>query len=450
MHRVHEWLESLAAEEPEEGRPTKRLCRGLDQPPSPPLTLILSDASRGRKRPFSNRPSLPRQPKRSKSGSPKKTKSSLEELEKPFNLRGLPIRPRAIERLPEDVRSLYTQIYDANEKEGIFPHALREEMTALYGAKSTAFKKEKDDKMTKAEAVEVYNTLCNIIQQASEAVTYERHESSWNSEVHTPLLGLIFTSRILGAESILDDVPLPLTQGVSVRYEIMTTATIAPDALPLQSRGIDFLPSLDGTESNNQSQTDISTVSNRGNHKRVDYVLVMDIPKTASLQEIMSHVADGADCCCDVSHINQTFYRPVRKSLIAVSIETKPEVPQNDPLLQLGIWTAAWHSRMYILRPSASLNPGARLVSLPLIQAVGHVWRIYFACDMGTRIDLYGPMTIGSTETITSIYALLSSLQSIKAWIETTFQDAMKKWFDVELDSPVILGKEGQSTMSKA
>ncbi|KAI0907800.1 hypothetical protein F4823DRAFT_640821 [Ustulina deusta] len=428
MHRVHEWLESLAAEEPEEGRPTKRLCRGLDQPPSPPLTLMMSDASRGRKRPFSNRPSLPRQPKRSKSGSPKKTKSSLEELEKPFNLRGLPIRPRAIERFPEDVRSLYIQIYDANEKEGIFPYALREEMTALYGAKSTAFKKEKDDKMTKAEAVEVYNTLCNIIQQASEAVTYERHEGSWNSEVHTPLLGLIFTSRILGAESILDDVPLPLTQGVSVRYEIMTTATIAPDALPLQSRGIDFLPSLDGTESNNQSQTDISAVSNRGNHKRVDYVLVMDIPKTASLQEIMSHIADGADCCCDVSHINQTFYRPVRKSLIAVSIETKPEVPQNDLLL----------------------NPGARLVSLPLIQAVGHVWRIYFACDMGTRIDLYGPMTIGSTENITSIYALLSSLQSIKAWIETTFQDAMKKWFDVELDSPVILEKEGQSTMSKA
>ncbi|KAI0447033.1 hypothetical protein F4803DRAFT_500776 [Xylaria telfairii] len=176
----------------------------------------------------------------------------------------------------------------------------------------------------------------------------------------------------------------------------------------------------------------------------------MDIPKTASLQEIMSHVVDGADCCCDVSHINQTFYRPVRKSLIAVSIETKPEVPQNDPLLQLCIWTAAWHSRMYILRPSASLNPGARLVSLPLIQAAGHVWRIYFACDMGTYIDLYGPMTIGSTETITSIYALLSSLQSIKAWIETTFQDAMKKWFDVELDYPVILGKEGRSTMSKA
>ncbi|KAI1194436.1 hypothetical protein F5X97DRAFT_346693 [Nemania serpens] len=205
----------------------------------------------------------------------------------------------------------------------------------------------------------------------------------------------------------------------------MTTATIAPDALPLQSRGIDFLPSLDGTESNNQSQTDVSRVSNRGNHKRVGYVLVMEIPKTASLQEIMSHIADGADCCCDVSHINQTFYRPVRKSLIAVSIETKPEVPQNDPLLQLGIWTAAWHSRMYILRPSANLNPGARLVSLPLIQAVGHVWLIYFACDMGTRIDLYGPMTIGSTENIT-----------IKAWIETTFQDAMKKWFDVELDSP--------------
>ncbi|KAI1182913.1 hypothetical protein F5B17DRAFT_449143 [Nemania serpens] len=132
MHRVHEWLSSLAADELEEGRPTKRLCHGLDldRPSSPPLALLISDASQGRKRPLSNRPSLPRQHKRSKSSSPERTKSILEALEKPFNLRGLPIRPRAIERLPEDVRSLYTQIYDANEKEGIFPYAFREELTA--------------------------------------------------------------------------------------------------------------------------------------------------------------------------------------------------------------------------------------------------------------------------------------------------------------------------------
>lgn len=63
---------------------------------------------------------------------------------------------------------------------------------------------------------------------------------------------------------------------------------------------------------------------------------------------------------------------------------------------------------------------GCTTVSLLLIQVVGHVWQIYFACNMGTHIDLYGPMTIGSTENITLIYALLSSLQSIKAWIETT------------------------------
>ncbi|KAI1271449.1 hypothetical protein F5Y07DRAFT_382955 [Xylaria sp. FL0933] len=449
MRRVHEWLESLAAEEPE-GRPTKRLCRGLDQPPSPPLTLMMSDASRGRKR-FSNRPSLPCQSKRPKSGSPKKTKSILEELDKPFKFQSLPIiSSLAIKRLPKDVQSLYTQIYDANEKEGIFPSVLRAEMTALYKAHSTAFKKEKDETMARAEAIHVYNTLCNIIQRASEAITYERHEGFWNSEVHTPLLGLIFTSRILDVKSIFDSSCPPCTQNVSVRYEIMTAATIAPDALPSQSNGIDVLSSLDGTESNNQSQTDISRVSNSGNHKRVDYVLVMDIDEKVSLYKTLSDVVDSADCCCGVSHINQTFYRPVRKSLIAVSIETKPEVPQSNPLLQLGIWTAAWHTRMYTLRPSASLDPGARLVSLPLIQTVGYLWQIYFACDMDSYIDLYGPMTIGSTENIASIYALLSSLQSIKAWIETTFQDAMTKWFDVELDSPVILGKGGQSIMSKA
>ncbi|KAF2966635.1 hypothetical protein GQX73_g6918 [Xylaria multiplex] len=381
----------------------------------------MSDVSRGRKRALGSPPPLWGQQKRHKSN--KKTKSILEMLENPINLRGLPLRQGNINELPKDIRSLYLQIYDASlSGNGVLPYALREEMTAVYRAQAVWFKE--DDKTTKAEAVEVYNTLCEIIQRATDAFTYERHESSWNNLVHTPLLELIFTSRIFDTLSTAGR-PVPLTRGVSIRFEPVT------DALPLLCSGID----VPDTESNNDSQTDLSRtdvlrVANRGNFKRVDYVLVMDMPKTASLQKTISNLAFYCNCC-ELSHINQTTYRPIEKSLIAVSIKTKPSASSTEPLLQLGIWTAAWISRMYALRPSASRDPRP-LVSLPMIQVVGHDWAVYFACDMGSYIDVHGPMKLGSTETIISTYTLVFCLKLIKTWIETTFQDAMKEWFNVK------------------
>lgn len=137
----------------------------------------------------------------------------------------------------------------------------------------------------------------------------------------------------------------------------------------------------------------------------------MDMPESAKLQQTILRVAmqDGVPC------VNQTSYRPLEQSLIAVSIETKAEQLQQDPLNQLGIWASAWHERMHGLwaRLGSSTDLGElRLPTLPLIQAVGHVWRVYFAKDRGTFTDVYAPMTVGSTEDVVSTYILLASLRA--------------------------------------
>lgn len=82
-----------------------------------------------------------------------------------------------------------------------------------------------------------------------------------------------------------------------------------------------------------------------------------------------------------------------------MSIETKTERSSEDPLIQLGIWTAAWHKRLCCLQSEVQRRRGLppteqRLVTVPLIQAVGHNWDLYFAC-FGASITLYGTYADG-------------------------------------------------------
>ncbi|KAI2624803.1 hypothetical protein GGS21DRAFT_493811 [Xylaria nigripes] len=287
---------------------------------------------------------------------------------------------------------------------------------------------------------EVFRILRDIRQKAAEAVIYERNESAWNSLVHMPLLELVFASSILDCDRMVDQQQLPLMNNVSVRCEMVTAAFIAPDSLPtLRKPSADLSPSdylvaeetVNLTTQDHQSRLDHTTIKpgNRENSKWVEFVLVMDILKTEKLDMKISRAVERINCR-GTSHVNQSIYRPINRNLIAVSIETKTDISQHDPFLQLGTWVSAWHSRMYALRHSLSCaGPRLRLVSLPLIQVVGHLWQIFFACDLGTSIDVFGPIRIGGTDSIAPMYTLLTSLEAVKEWIETVFQDSMKKCF---------------------
>jgi hypothetical protein len=188
--------------------------------------------------------------------------------------------------------------------------------------------------------------------------------------------------------------------------------------------------------------------------KKVDYVFALDLAADDPLQRVIKelllremHLHIAQDEAKGVPpHLNQTAYEAVWNSLIAVSIETKQDTVSGDPLVQLGIWVAAWHIRMKKLRldrglqslssptasiaePSAASLSPARLVSLPLILAIGATWQIYYSCDCGDRIEISGPFPLGSTLTLASTYQLLACLRAIKEWVKTTFYQEMRRWF---------------------
>ncbi|KAI0436897.1 hypothetical protein F4803DRAFT_556558 [Xylaria telfairii] len=139
--------------------------------------------------------------------------------------------------------------------------------------------------------------------------------------------------------------------------------------------------------------------------------------------------------------VNQTLLTDLLYVPIAVSIETKIASSQADPLVQLSLWTAAWHKRMYALRhhlfplpPQSYLPPGSRrmhprLVSVPVIEVVSHEWFIYFTCYRGQSINVYGPLRLGSTTSTLEICTLVASLECVKRWIKTTFLKGIENWF---------------------
>ncbi|MCT6632015.1 hypothetical protein, partial [Staphylococcus aureus] len=47
----------------------------------------------------------------------------------------------------------------------------------------------------------------------------------------------------------------------------------------------------------------------------------------------------------------------------------------------------------------------------------------YFACDWGQRIEIVGPISLGDTESLDSIYTLFASLRELCKWVAGPFRD---------------------------
>ncbi|KAJ8108998.1 hypothetical protein ONZ43_g6260 [Nemania bipapillata] len=210
-------------------------------------------------------------------------------------------------------------------------------------------------------------------------------------------------------------------------------------ALSIQA-GTDNYASLDSRQDNLTAQ--IAAAHTRSDAKLADYVVALDVfdKREWGLKVIFDMLAYCLRYCDRVpNHINQTAYKPLAKSPIGLSIETKRANPSGagDPLVQLGVWVAAWHKRMTFLRDTL-IRYGKNLsqewanedlVSVPLIQVLGHKWKMYFARFTSSNITLYDPVNIGSTESIIQIYSLTASLEAINEWIKTSFKVGLERWF---------------------
>jgi hypothetical protein len=382
--------------------------------------------------------------------------------------------------LPEDIKPLHDRIqYISNFRIEVFPGELQTEIKTVEDQllPPYCFRKPAPGGPS-PQTLATFAGLCRIVETVEASRKLRRYEDAWNSLVHTPLLDLVFGSHPLERRK------QEQRQTVSARFEPVMSATISYQWVPRLDRGAvsqkikqqtnlsDLACSVsagsvlssasEGSEPASHVSVPKDLMHTRTDSKKVDYVLVLDIADGTPLKTVISDLTQSAALDEDglpsgdrpPPHVNQTTYYPIRDSPIAVSIETKQDYSSRDPVLQLGIWVAAWHRRMMSLytarglalldeqfqnasnidqQPSSSPQEAApmraKVVSLPLIVTTGHDWQVYFACDRDNSIEMYGPLRMGSTATLLDAYVLLASLSSLKEWIETTFYQAMRDWF---------------------
>jgi hypothetical protein len=399
-------------------------------------------------------PSLPQFRPRSRSESPtKRTKTSLKSrgnlgrLEKPVSIVALGAGALAAKNIPEDVRGLYKDIRATSQfKHRIVPYEVRDQILALEDDVPDTIFREPTAEVA-SNALSTHVTLLRIVRAATKSEQYKRLEAAWNNHVHAPLLELVF-----GADPWDPEGP-DADQSVVVRFEAVTGATtvgaaisfIKPSQLdqPDLACSVSLDSSAEGTNISGRridlTKLNLAELHSRSGSKKVDYVLVMYINENEKLWHAIYNSSFEKEI--GYGYVNQTLLLNLLYNPIAACIATKITSSQADPLIQLGLWTAAWHKRMYELRerlflltpqsylPSGLTRTHPKLVSVPVIEVISHEWFIYFACDLGQSICMYGPLRIGSTTTPLEIYTLVACLEYVKQWIQTTFRESLEAWF---------------------
>ncbi|KAI1258884.1 hypothetical protein F5Y18DRAFT_412081 [Xylariaceae sp. FL1019] len=363
----------------------------------------------------------------SRSASPERSKTGLQILEKPIAA----FTEAVHESMHQDIQSLYLDIQNAVEfKQGILPSELPD-LTAMLGRKPppSCFRAtDPEDKNAVPRAIATHNALCRIHRAAVGSKLNQHCVQGWTQLVHKPLLDLVFRSD--------NGTNKELSAAIVAELEALMETTIAGDSIPRYAGARLAYSVL--ADSRTGNIVDAAQVHSSNISKKVDYALVLQLPDDSALLNLVRDLTEDVAISYGESapRIDESTYTPEVNAPIAVPIMTKTPFSPDDPLVHLGLWTAAWHKRMEHLRShltwsGAGGKEDQLLVSLPVIQVVGHQWHVYFACDEGKSIKMYGPVSLGSTESLMSIYALFTSLQAIKAWIGTEYYDGLKRWFGV-------------------
>ncbi|CCF32298.1 hypothetical protein CH063_04704 [Colletotrichum higginsianum] len=213
------------------------------------------------------------------------------------------------------------------------------------------------------------------MSRAIECAVARELESSWNQDVHRPLLDYVFRP----------DRPCPLD------FRYCNAASIIPQFRPktVPSKMVDYC---------------VHVVPTCEEKARID-------------QLCMSRPA---------ASINHTDWGNLSGDPIALSIETKRDGEGLEQALsQIGTWHACqWRSLLHEKQYAPS-----GIEFLPALIAQGHTW--YFVAT--TRQDsgqawLYTKMEVGTTETLVGTYQILVALQYLKCWIEDVYWPAFRAY----------------------
>ncbi|KAG6354874.1 hypothetical protein INS49_003955 [Diaporthe citri] len=360
----------------------------------------------------------------------------LQFLEVPIFVKATPNSRDVKEQLPADILSLYTSIRSAAfHHKAFIPAEVRHKVEEYYGDDMQAhwFRTSRDDTGAQQKAEVEFEKLRSLQSDALKSKSLSRYEDAWNAKVHLPLLELALTPD----EPSRDHTDI--TQAPKVEAELVSSAMITADSVPRisvlgergsgsQNDGNSILAcsaSQSGTSSSNSGMAETrGGLRNKGS-KKVDLVLVLVPTPSSRLQHAITYARQFGS-------VNQSTYGPLRENPIACAIETKITPSNTDPIVQLGVWTAAWYRRMDALWRTTlgqDTRDRGRMVSLPLITIVDHAWSLYFAVDRGDHIVFFGPEFIGSTDKLDAIYSIHACLKLIQGWIQSEFHAFLEQWF---------------------
>ncbi|KAI6306923.1 hypothetical protein MCOR29_009904 [Pyricularia oryzae] len=325
-----------------------------------------------------------------RSTSPTKRTIDLLTLEKPIHIiAGNHSAKKLLKLLPPDIHGLYRTLQFIN---GLVtpcvPGQVQKKVMGIEGPISPAWFTTPGENDDKATADAKLKTLNNICDDAFRLTNKKAHEFEWNACVHIPIL----IQATWFARS-------------AVQYHVINQVGIAPAFVPRVRITYPDRKGLDAVIQQNKIDLALS-LSPGGNSQLKQDILGAVIAQPLAERTVSQTMHDGL------------LFQP-----IAVAIKTKTfQGDENYGLVQLGVWTAAWHVRLHKFMPPGH---GKHLVTLPVLLVAHHNWNLFFACNRGERINMvpFGP--IGGTWKLSETYKLLANLRALVDWVDECFREWM-------------------------
>ncbi|OAL56134.1 hypothetical protein IQ07DRAFT_583522 [Pyrenochaeta sp. DS3sAY3a] len=288
--------------------------------------------------------------------------------------------------VPDDVRKLYKSIQSlARVPRGVVPRGIEDELIQdadgeledldiLVATESSG--------MTPEQLLDEFKVLRKIRDSTAFCKTNSVHEPAWNERVHCRILEQAVCNR------------------PGMEYHNVTTARVTKELVPGNKYG-ELLK-----------------------NKMIDYAIVLR-PPLVSEAEVINRLATSPRPL--QRSINPSDYSPLCHSPIAISIETKsPEGGKENGEVQLSVWAMAYFNRL------RALTQDPVSITLPLILISGAQWKLMFARDSESSIEIFDAVAFAHTEEIIGCYTTLSVLRLLCEWAEETFLS----WFSDRVLNP--------------
>ncbi|KAG7404129.1 hypothetical protein Forpe1208_v015620 [Fusarium oxysporum f. sp. rapae] len=279
---------------------------------------------------------------------------------------------------PEPLKRLKKKLEQINNGEKLIPMELKDQVADCSVGDAVFFDTAETTTSKTAWRYPDAYFVDEILDRAAVCLSENEGESSWNMEIHAPILKWVF--------------PFRQSNLCQVRY--CPSATIVPEFKPKNA------PS-----------------------QMVDFCIIArpqeETPEADAIEEICAFRPDKT--------INHTDWGNLAKDPIAISIETKKHGENwTKAIHQMGIWHAAqWRSLCFNIGGNdVSLS---KITFLPGIIVQGHKWMFVATIYRLGRAKLFSEVAIGDTESKLGIFKLLVSLQCLRKWIEDEFWPAYKE-----------------------